>query len=117
MTTTPWEIQPYDGWVSLEDAREQWADSDRMDDDELTGYLQAAYEQCVAYAPELADGQTAIPARLAKAQLMQARAIWRSITSGDDNALGPDGMTVTVFPMDWTVKALLRPKRGVPNVG
>lgn len=110
MTATPWEVQPYDGWASLEAARAQWADAQTMEDDELTGYLQTAYEQCVAFI-EPVEG-TLIPARYVQAQIMQARAVWRSIESGDDNQVGPDGLTVTVFPMDWTVKSLLRPQYG-----
>lgn len=115
--STEWEVQPYDGWASPEAAREQWADAENMTDPELTGYLASAYEQCVEFAPELADGQTVIPRRLVQAQIMQARAIWRSIQAGDDNGIGPDGFSVTVYPMDWTVKNLLRPKRAVPRVG
>jgi hypothetical protein len=114
---TEWEVQPYDGWASLDDAREQWADAVDMEDDELTQYLASAYEQCVEFAPALAEGQTTIPQRYVQAQIMQARAIWRSITAGDDDGIGPEGFTVTVYPMDWTVKNLLRPKRAVPRVG
>lgn len=116
-TNPPWEVQPYDGWASLEDARAQWNDADEMEDDELLPWLQSAYEQCVAFAPALADDVVDIPARYVKAQIMQAQALWRSLSSGDDDSVGPDGLTVTVFPMDWTVKALLRPKRGRPVVG
>jgi hypothetical protein len=114
---TEWEVQPYDGWASLEDARAQWADAVDMDNDELTQYLASAYEQCVEFAPELAEGQTTIPQRLVQAQVMQARAIWRSLSAGDNNQLGPGEFAVTVYPMDWTVKNLLRPKRAVPRVG
>lgn len=115
--TTAWEVQPYDGWASLADARAEWADAVTMDDPELERYLQAAYEQCVEFAPELDDGQTLIPARLVQAQVMQARAIWRAVKAGDGDQIGPDGLTVTVYPMDWTVKNLLRPRRAVPRVG
>jgi hypothetical protein len=117
MTSTPWEVQPYDGWASLEAAREQWADAATMDDDELTQYLAAAYDQCAAYAPALAAGVNVVPASWVQAQITQARAIWRSIEAGDNNGLGPTDLTVTVFPMDWTVKKLLRPNRGKPVVG
>ncbi len=115
--TPSWEVQPYDGWASLEDARAQWEDAVTMDDAELLSYLQSAYEQCVEFAPALAADVVDIPRRYVQAQVMQARAIWRSLSAGDDNGIGPDGLTVTVFPMDWTVKALLRPKRGRPVVG
>ena len=115
--TTAWEVQPYDGWASLEDARADWADAEQMSDEELTRYLAAAYEQCAAYAPDLDVDQTVIPSRLVQAQVMQARAIWRALSAGDGDQLGPDGFRVTVYPMDWTVKNLLRPRRGLPRVG
>lgn len=116
-TNPPWEVQPYEGWASLEDAREQWPDAETMTDAELTQYLATAYEQCAAFAPALADGATTIPARYVQAQIMQARAVWRSVVAGDDNGVGPTDLTVTTFPMDWTVRGLLRPRRGVPAVG
>ena len=117
MTATPWEVEPYDGWASPADARDVWPDAVEMDDTELEGYLQSAYEQCRAFATPLADGQTTIPRRVVDAQIMQARAIWRAVTAGDDNGIGPDGLTVTTFPMDRTVKNLLRPTPGRPVVG
>lgn len=115
---TAWEVQPYDGWASLEGAREQWADAAGMSDAELEGYLGTAYEQCLEYGPRpaLAAGSTTVPARWVQAQIMQARAVWRSSVAGDDNGLGAGDLTVTTFPMDWTVKNLLRPRRGRPVV-
>lgn len=119
-TNPPWEVQPYDGWASLEDARPpatDWTDAEEMSDEELLGYLQSAYEQCVDFAPALADDVVDIPRRYVQAQIMQARALWRSVTAGDDNGVGPADLTVTVFPMDWTVKNLLRPRQGRPVLG
>ena len=109
------------GWVdTTSPALEQdWADAP-VDDAVLTSYLGAAHEQCVAFLPHTRDELTGVlvpvipnpvPARLVKAQIMQARAIYRSVLAGDGNGIGTDGLQITVFPMDWTVKALLRPKR------
>lgn len=72
--------------------------------------LQAAEDQCAAYAPVLAEGE-AVPARYQLAVVMQARATYRSFKAGSGDLIGPDGMTVTVWPMDRSVKALLRPPR------
>jgi hypothetical protein len=47
---------------------------------------------------------------------MQARAIWNATKTGPADSLGADGLTVTVFPLDWNIKALLRPKRGCPVI-
>lgn len=112
------------GWVSTTDleASGEWADAPE-DPTMLASYLTAAYEQCRAYLPHRrdADGvlrpvepyETSEPsyARCALAQLMQARALYRAALAGSGDQIGPDGLTVTVFPMDWTVKNLLRPKR------
>ncbi|MBX9243416.1 hypothetical protein ICW40_01170 [Actinotalea ferrariae] len=100
-------------WVTPQEAMDQWADAP----DDLTvlaSYLQAAYEQCVAFLPAgtwPVDGVTTIPERWKLAQIMQARALYRSGLAGDGNQIGVDGLQVTVFPMDWTVKNLLRPRR------
>lgn len=105
------------GWVWTEDVRAQWADAP-LDDQDLADLLSAAYEQCAAFAPVLTAEQIASPpANYKLAQVMQARALYRSLKAGSGDTMGDDGMTVTVFPMDWTVKNLLRPKRGLPRVG
>jgi len=100
-------------WVSatLEEARAAWPDAPE-DDGELAAVLEAACSQCEAFAPVLGDAD--LPdisqhARFVRAQIMQARALYRSGTVGGGDTFGAEGMSVTVFPMDWTVKALLRP--------
>jgi hypothetical protein len=55
-----------------------------------------------------------VPVHYRQAQLMQARAIWQSTKANTQDQLGTDGFVVTVFPMDRTVKNILRPHRGVP---
>lgn len=90
-----------------------------MAESEADGYpllllLTAARQQCEAFAPELAPGAD-VPESWRLAQAMQARALWRSQTVGSGNSYGSE-LTVTVFPMDWTVKLLLRPP-GRPRVG
>lgn len=110
------------GWVTLEEARAQWADAP-LDDDDLAALLLAAWDQCIEFLPagDEPPGSTLpgglAPARLVMAQLMQARALYRSLKAGSGDTIGDDGMTVTVWPMDRTVKNLLRPKRGTYRVG
>lgn len=102
------------GWVDTADViGGDWRDAAQLDIEDLTLYLTAAYEQCVAYLPdpELVPYPATIPESWKLAQTMQARALFRSVKSGDNNGIGADGYTITVFPMDWTVKNLLRPKR------
>lgn len=104
------------GWVTLSQARALWRDAVDQDDDELTTYLLSAYESCAEFAPELADGAP-VPESWRLAQVMQARAQMRSLTAGRDDNMAADGLTVTVYPLDWNVRQLLRPKRGRPRVG
>lgn len=105
------------GWVSLDDllddeaAETAWAvEADASGD--LEDALLAAYGQCLRY---LGPRRT-VPrsdeeaARWRLAQTMQARALIRSQTTGASDSQGQDGMSVTVFPMDWTITNLLLPK-------
>jgi len=115
------------GWVETTTDLEDWADAP-LDADALARYLGAAYEQCLDFLPYITvsvtdpvTGEvtetfepvipTTIPERFVLAQVFQARALYRSALAGSGDAIGADGLSVTVFPMDWTVKNLLRPKR------
>lgn len=100
------------GWLDTEDVRGSWADASQLSDDELIRLLASAYSQCVAYLPpEVESDNPNPPASWMLAQEMQARALYRSGTFGSNDQYGQDGMAVTAFPMDWTVKRLLRPER------
>ena len=77
----------------------------------LSSLLASARIQCEAYAPAMPGGAD-VPDNYRHAQVLQARALYRSGTAGSGDNMGGDGLTVTVFPMDWTVKRLLRPQRG-----
>lgn len=113
MSTTP-EAPGLVGWVTLDQARQAWADAP-MDDDALEQLLKAAYEECVDYAPTLAAGAP-IPTRYEQAQIMQARATQRALIAGGADEIGGEGFTVTVFPLDRTVRQKLRPRQGKPKV-
>lgn len=106
--TPPVVVEAADGWHSLDSARDEWRDAP-LDDPALFAVLESAKDQCLAFAPAV----TLVPARYRQAQLMQARALWNSGHVNSDGALGGGDVTVTVFPMDWTVKNLLRPKRAI----
>src|SRR5665647_1942450 len=107
------------GWVETTTDLEDWADAP-LDAVVLARYLGAAYEQCLDFLPYTIDPVTGVetvtvptpvPGRFVLAQIMQARALYRSALAGSGDAIGADGLSVTIFPMDWTVKNLLRPKR------
>lgn len=104
------------GWVDTETDLNEWLD--RPDEPELTLYLTAAYEQCLAYLPtKNSDGvvHTVVPIPLPRtyilAQIFQARALYRSALAGSGDTMGGSELGVTVYPMDLTVKNLLRPRR------
>lgn len=106
------------GWHNLDSARRaDWPDAVEMNDITLWRLLETAKGDVLEFAPVLAEG-AAIPTRYQAAQLMQARNRWNSAlanpATGDS---GLDGFTLTVFPLDWQVKQLLRPTRGVPAHG
>jgi hypothetical protein len=104
-------VQEIDGWLTLEMARAQWADAP-LDDVLLFQILDTAKEQCLAYAPALAEGAP-IPQRYVQAELMQARAIYQSVIANQQDNVGVEGFQVRVFPLDFTIRALLRPKRAI----
>jgi len=110
LESVPIVVESDDGWQTLASARAVWADAP-VDDGYLFRLLDVARTQCETFAPDFVGRA---PSNYAHAQLLQARALWASgnVSQGDqfgDNS----GLSVTVFPMDWTVKNLLRPSRAV----
>lgn len=108
------------GWVDVDAliASTSWAA--HADPDDLAEALEAAHEECVLYGPLdnagrrwTAESTAPIPARLPRAQALQARARIRAAVTSASDAQGFDGVQITVFPMDWQVKQLLRPRRAV----
>lgn len=111
------------GWLHaglIGTVQRYWPGAADIDIAELDALLASAAIQCDAYAPQitvttLEDGTTVegiAPDNYLHAQVLQARALYRSTMAGSGDQIGIDGQAVTVFPMDWTVKNLLRPKRG-----
>lgn len=103
-----------DGWHTHDSARAQWSDAP-ADDRTLYELLHVARHAVVEYAPALAEGE-AIPLNYVNAQLMQARNVWNSSRVDSSGELGDDTFTSKPFPLDWEVKQILRPKRGIPWV-
>lgn len=60
-------------------------------------------------APGTATAPVVVPDRYVAAQVLQTRALVRAGIADTGDMTGGYGETVTVFPMDWQVKALLRP--------
>jgi hypothetical protein len=116
-TTTTTTTPVLCGWVNPETDLEEWADAP-LNEVTLRRYLMAAFGQCMEYLPYvLSDTGARITIypdppydRYILAQIAQARALWRAALAGTGDQLGADGLGVTVFPMDWHVKNLLRPR-------
>lgn len=88
--------------------RPYWRTADEVDPDTLAVALAAAAHQCEQFAPPV-PADDALPHAWLLAQAMQARALTASGNVGPRDQYGAEDLTVHVFPMDWTVKALLRP--------
>ncbi|WP_413450213.1 hypothetical protein AA0Y32_06045 [Georgenia phoenicis] len=104
------------GWIqNLEELQTYWPDAPYAEDYDVDGLLTSARIQCEEYAPAIGDAEV-VPESWRLAQSMQARALYRSSIAGGNDQIGAEGYTVTVWPMDWTVRNLLRPKRGKLSV-
>jgi hypothetical protein len=54
---------------------------------------------------------------LVLAQITQARNIWNAVkTDPATQGIGDEGFVIRPFPMDWTVKNLIRPLTAIPVV-
>ena len=112
MTVPVWD--ELTGWLSGSgDARLDilWSGALDYAPDYLDFVLHCAAVQCAAFAPAIPDGQP-VPQNYVAAQALQARALARAGVAGSGDQTGGYGDTVTVFPMDWQVKNLLRPRKG-----
>jgi hypothetical protein len=103
--------------------------AEEVDDTALQIVLDAALQQCIAFAPKPSevdflvetDGEFpgyAVPMNWRVALIMQARNIYNAskVDSGS-GGMGEEGFILRPYPMDWSVKNLIRPKRGKPVIG
>lgn len=101
-----------DGWHTLASARGQWADAPRSDV-ALHTFLAGAREQCLDYGPPLEAGARP-PLAWQQAQLMQARNCWNAAkTDPASGGIGGDELVFRPYPMDATIRYLIRPRRAV----
>jgi len=123
-------------WYDTTNARADWVDAP-ANDVQLETLLAISQNQVIAFAPKYTDPTTAvvslgfidpvtgitgpvtvIPPDYRQAQLMQARNIWNATKVDPANAsLGEDQFVIRPFPLDWMVKQIIVPKRGIPWVG
>lgn len=109
-TAEPVVVEALDGWHTLESARAEAKGLAALEDVRLYVLLDAAKRDCLTYQPAAGARRPLLAER--EAQLVQTRN--RNAAARVDPASGSDGMDTfgtTPFPLDWQVKALLRPKR------
>lgn len=101
-----------DGWHTLASARGQWSDAPRLDVSLYT-FLEGAKGQIIEYGPELVAGARA-PLGWQQAQLMQARNCWNAAKSDPaSGGIGGDDLVFRPYPMDQTIRLIIRPKRAI----
>lgn len=106
-------VQDDDGWHTLASARAEWPDAAGIDDRRLFVLLTIARDEVLTYAPRLPAG-TLVPLPYREGQLLQARNRLNAARVGPSGSTGADdGFQLSPFPLDWTVKQLLRPQSGL----
>lgn len=109
-------VQALDGWHTLSSARRALPGT-ALSDEDLFTYLYVAKIACKAYAPALPEGDP-VPLRYRQAQLLQARNVLNAARANPDSGdFGQDTFALSTRPLDWAVKALLRPQTALPKVG
>ena len=105
-------------WLTTAQAEALWPDAVNLEAEVLDLLLASAYDDCIAFLPDgsadvvLAD----VPKSWVLAQAYQVRSRYNAILSGGDSQVGADGENVTVFPLGWQIRQLLRPKHGKPSI-
>lgn len=100
-------------WLTANDPRlaDLWPAALDHSEESLEVYLEAAAGQCEEYLGEqrLALAEVT-PSNWLLAQALQARSLATSAAVNHDGEIGSFGDSFSVFPMDWKVRNLLRPK-------
>jgi hypothetical protein len=113
----PIVVEKEDGWLTIASLRRNWRDAPTDDEDcfELLGLSKAAV---IAFAPVLNFTTVPVPANYRKAQRMQARNTWNAAKVDPSNgSLGDDTFVIRPYPLDWSIKQILRPKPAIGFVG
>jgi len=95
-------------WATKDFARRHWSDAIGLDDVDLDDLLDAAQEQCAAYAPMTAEP---VPVSFMLAVVYQAREIWAAASRDSQDVIGFGDYAIRARPMTAAVKSLLRPER------
>lgn len=114
-------------WYSASDPEAQerlgsaWSDAPIENAELCDMILDTAREQVIAYAPAPAPVPSGEPvpdppARYVLAQLQQARNLWNAGRTTGEGEVGPDGFVFRPYPLDKTIKQIIRPVDGKPHV-
>ena len=96
------------GWVETEALDTLWPQSAQLDEDDIELFLQSAYEACQPWAPAVTG---AVPHSFKLAQVMHAKHLSARFRTGNKDTIGPDGYTISTYPLVLESRQLLRPKR------
>lgn len=95
------------GWVDSVALGAEWWDA--PDQAQLIKLLGVAHENCLAYAPALAEGAP-VPKSWEQAQVLWTKHLYARDKAGNGATVGPDGFAVSTFPLVLEARSLLRPK-------
>lgn len=97
-------------WYTLEEARADWPGLGAPDDAQLQLLLDVSKDECLAFSPVTDEAD--IPDGHRWSHLAHARNMWNAQKANPSGGLGDDtqGFALTPFPMDWAVRARLRPR-------
>lgn len=110
----PLVVQELTGWHSISSARAEWPDAAKVDDHRLFKLLALARLDVEAYARAADLALPRPPMHLREAQLMQARnRIAAARVDPASGSGGEEGFAIGPFPLDWHIKATIRPARRV----
>jgi len=107
-------------WHDLDTIHEEWVNAP-LDDGVLGELLEVAKGQVIAYAPKsvraaLDVPEAEVPANLRLAQRRHVENMWNAGRVDTSGGQGEGDFIVRPHPLDWHVKALIRPKTAVPRV-
>lgn len=98
-----------------------WADAPLEDLETCEMILDVARDQVIQYAPAPAildedEPEPDPPSRYVYAQLQQAKNLWNAGRVSSDGVIGDGSYTFTPRPLDKTIRGIIRPIDGKPDV-
>lgn len=86
-----------------------WEDAENVPEETLAVLFESAFEVCEAFAPDLKGSPVPVSYKLA--EIMQARHIYGQFRGGNRESFGTGEFEVSVYPLVFAARDLLRPKR------